>query len=236
MKVKETDLYLPIKAFLEDKGYIVKSEIKGCDIVASLEERLVVIELKKGFTMDLVLQGVDRKSVTDYVYLAIFRPKSTKGNRWRRIIKLCRMLSLGLIVVANKGNESLVEVVVDPGKYAPKVSKKKSASTRKEFNNRITDFNLGGSNKTPILTAYKENALLIALLLKEKGPMQVKDIKKTTNIENAGQILQGNFYNWFTRIKVGVYEINDLGLKGLTDYEHVMEYLIEGSKDRGVDQ
>ncbi|QNO15568.1 hypothetical protein HYG86_12705 [Alkalicella caledoniensis] len=233
---KETDLYLPIKAFLEGKGYTVKSEIKGCDIVASIDDDLVVIELKKGFTLDLVLQGVERKSITDYVYLAIPRPKSIKGNRWRKIVKLCRMLSLGLIIVAFKDTETFVEVAVEPGKYTPQINKKKQANVSKEFNGRITDFNLGGSTKTPILTAYKENALIISLFLKERGPTQLKDIKAETGIEKAGQILGSNVYNWYKRVKTGVYDITDKGIEGLVAYDHAMEYLKKGSIKQEVEK
>ena len=31
---RETDLYPPIKAFLEDQGYVVKAEVGAADVVA----------------------------------------------------------------------------------------------------------------------------------------------------------------------------------------------------------
>lgn len=34
----ETSLYLPVKAFLEAAGYVVKGEIGGCDLVGLSEE------------------------------------------------------------------------------------------------------------------------------------------------------------------------------------------------------
>ena len=59
----ETDLYLPVKRHLESLGLAVKGEVKGCDLVglSDGEPELVVIgELKRAFTLELVLQAVDR--------------------------------------------------------------------------------------------------------------------------------------------------------------------------------
>ncbi len=32
--MKESDLYLPLKKFLEKQNYTVKAEVKNCDVVA----------------------------------------------------------------------------------------------------------------------------------------------------------------------------------------------------------
>ena len=64
----ETTLYLPVKRFLERLGFEVKGEIDGCDLVALRggEPPVVVIgELKLSFTLELVLQGVDRTAASD---------------------------------------------------------------------------------------------------------------------------------------------------------------------------
>jgi hypothetical protein len=74
---REQDLYEPVKRFLEDLGYEVKGEVRGCDVVAvrrhgadGAAEPPIVVELKLAFTLGFVLQGVDRLAVTDLVYLA----------------------------------------------------------------------------------------------------------------------------------------------------------------------
>ena len=46
---KETDLYEPMRAFLEEEGYQVQAEVKHCDIAAEKNGRLVVVELKRAF-------------------------------------------------------------------------------------------------------------------------------------------------------------------------------------------
>jgi hypothetical protein len=59
----ESDLYPPVKRHLESLGFEVKGEVCGCDLVALSdgEPQLVVIgELKQSFTLELVLQAVDR--------------------------------------------------------------------------------------------------------------------------------------------------------------------------------
>ena len=56
-KLKESDLYLPIKHFLNNLGYEVKGEIKECDIVAKKGDDLIIIELK--LTLNITLLAWD---------------------------------------------------------------------------------------------------------------------------------------------------------------------------------
>ena len=72
----ETSLYAPVKAFLEGQGYTVKGEIRTCDVVARRgDEPPVIVELKTGLTLELLLQGVQRLSLADTVYLAVPAPR-----------------------------------------------------------------------------------------------------------------------------------------------------------------
>ena len=62
----ESDLYDPIKKFLEVQGFVVKGEIGACDVVAVRgDDEVVVVELKDQLNLALVLQAVDRLAVTD---------------------------------------------------------------------------------------------------------------------------------------------------------------------------
>ncbi|MDO4531633.1 MAG: hypothetical protein Q4C06_06590, partial [Bacillota bacterium] len=76
---KETDLYAPIRSFLEEEGYQVQAEVKDCDIAAIKDGQLIIVELKKAFNLKLVYQGLERQSLTEQVFVAIPRPK--KGAR-----------------------------------------------------------------------------------------------------------------------------------------------------------
>ena len=75
---KETDLYEPIRAFLEEEGYQVQAEVKHCDIAAEKDGRLVVVEMKRAFGLKLVYQGLERQSLTDEVF---GNPSSEKGRK-----------------------------------------------------------------------------------------------------------------------------------------------------------
>src|ERR1041384_4414527 len=115
----ESDLYAPVKALLEGQGYVVKGEVRGCDVVAVRgAEPPVIVELKRAFGLGLVLQGVDRLSLSDRVYLAVGAwPKNL-----RSVKKLCRRLGLGLIVVVKER----ADVVLDPVPYVPRKDKRKA--------------------------------------------------------------------------------------------------------------
>ena len=70
--MKESDLYLPLKRFLEAQDYEVKGEVNDCDVVAVRgREAPVVVELKRALTLDVVLQAVARLSLTTKVYIAV---------------------------------------------------------------------------------------------------------------------------------------------------------------------
>ena len=111
----EVDLYAPVKVLLESQGYVVKGEITGCDVVGLRgSEPPVVVELKRAFNLALVLQGVDRLSLTDVVYLAV----GTSPTRPAAVRRLCRRLGLGLIVVESVGRprSSSIRCPTDPAR------------------------------------------------------------------------------------------------------------------------
>jgi hypothetical protein len=68
--MKESDLYLPLKRFLELQNYEVKGEVQDCDVLAVRgKEAPVVVELKLSLNLDVVLQAVERLSLTSKVYI-----------------------------------------------------------------------------------------------------------------------------------------------------------------------
>src|SRR3954468_19078328 len=113
--VGETALYAPVKRFLEARGYEVKGEVCGCDLVARHVEdpddgKPVIVELKQRFTLALLLQGIDRLAISERVYLALPRAMPRQGRKARglspeapAIRRLCRRVGLGLIVVGIGG-------------------------------------------------------------------------------------------------------------------------------------
>ena len=82
--MRETELYPPVKAFLEGQGYEVKAEVGPADVVACRKgEEPLVVELKTGFSLTLVHQAVARQALTDVVYVAVPRGKGRHARRHR---------------------------------------------------------------------------------------------------------------------------------------------------------
>jgi hypothetical protein len=212
-RLRECDLYPPVKAFLEKLGYDVKGEVRGCDVVALRRgEPPLVVELKLVFNLALVLQGVDRLSLTDRVYLAVARPRSRAaagGVVYRRDVrKLCRRLGLGLMIVES-GALGGVEVLVDPSPYRPRKHARRVRQLLGEHARRQGDPNRGGVTKTPIITAYRQEALRCALLIERDGEGRPRSLRATGIAPNAGRILGRDVYGWFQRMKRGVYALSD---------------------------
>lgn len=224
----ETQLSAPVKHFFESLGYVVKSEVHSCDLVAfkTDQEAPVIIELKKTFNLPLVYQGIERLGVSDQVYLAVerkddLRRKTTK--KWKDAIKLCRMLGLGLLTVRfYSSRKPRVDVLCDPGPYSPKKSKRKSIRLMHEFHARSQDFNVGGSTQTKLVTAYREKALECAYWLQEKGSLRPRDLRELVEYPNVGRMLLDNYYGWFHREERGIYELTPQGEQALKQYKHVI--------------
>ncbi len=211
--MRETDLYLPVKRHLEAQGYAVKAEVKGCDVVAVRgDETPVIVELKTGLTLQLLYQAVERFSVAEHVYIAIARPKRGVGAS---ALKLCRRLGLGLIVVTAAGS---LEVLADPVPYAPRPNAKKRGLLLREFNARSGDPNLGGSTRTPLMTAYRQDALKCAAHLSEAGPARIRDVKAATSVDRVAGIFRDNVYGWFAKVERGIYALSDDGRVALARY------------------
>lgn len=207
----ETELYVPVKAFLAAKGYEVKGEVKGCDLVAVRgAEPPVVVELKRSFGLGLVLQGIDRLAITDAVYLAV----GAWPNRLGKVKKLCRRIGLGLMVVAR----GRVEVLLDPLPYQPRKNRRRLGRLLDEHARRVGDPNNGGSTRQPIMTAYRQEALRCAALLAAQGPLRVKTLRTTGDAPNAAGILQRNVYGWFERVERGTYALTPQGHQGLARF------------------
>ena len=211
--MKESDLYLPLKRFLESQNYEVKGEVQDCDVLAVRGEEVpVVVELKLSFNLNVVLQAVERLSVTSKVYIGIPRRCGNLNRRRKQIIKLLRMLGLGLLAVDPDLETGSVDVLLDPGEYKPRKSKHRQESLLGEFMRRVGDPNLGGTDKRKgIMTAYRQRALAIARFLQNQGPTKASHIARALQEPKARDILYRNVYGWFDRVSLGVYELSPQG-------------------------
>jgi hypothetical protein len=207
----ETSLYEPVKRYLETLGFTVKGEVCGCDLVAIRgDEAPVVIigELKLSFSLDLVLQAVDRTAACDEVWLAV-GPAGRKRLRDPRVRKLCRFLGFGLLGVSSTGS---VEVVIEPRPWKPRKDTRRRARLIDEHRKRLGDPAPGGSTRQPIMTAYRQQALACAASL-AGGPRRTSELRSV--VPNASSILLRNWYGWFTRIERGLYQLTPEGAVAL---------------------
>jgi hypothetical protein len=214
----ETELYAPVKVFLEAQGYEVKAEIGAADVVGVRgDEPPVIVELKTAFSLALVHQGIERQALSDHVYLAV--PRGS-GQRFRAALKrhmsLCRRLCMGLLTIRLK--DGFVEAHLDPKPYKPRLSKPKQARLLREFSRRVGDPNLGGQNKRAMVTAYRQDALRCLTLLVSEGPTKAAIVAKATNVAKARNIMADDHYGWFCRVEKGIYAATPKGQDALSLY------------------
>lgn len=222
--VLESDLYAPLRAYLEANGYTVRAEVKGCDVAATKGDELVCIELKRALNVSLLVQAVERQRATDSVYIAIPRPKGSAWTRqWRGVRRLLRRLEMGLIFIAPRSRIRRVEIVLHPEPY----TKRKRAHIRRsmiqEMNGRSSDHNIGGSTRRKLVTAYRETALRIAHLLAQHGPSTTRALRSLGTGPRTTPILYDNVYGWFHRVALGTYEITLKGHEALKEYEPLVK-------------
>ena len=205
----ETDLYLPLKSFMEAAGYAVKGEVNGCDLVGIKEGEppvIVICELKLTFNLELVMQGVQRATYCDEVWLAARLSRTGRGREQdARFRNLCRRLGFGVITVADSG---AVQIIVEPFAAMPRRDAKRRSRLLSEHRRRIGDPQKGGGRGRPIMTAYRQDCIVCATALLS-GPQSPKQLKAL--VARAPTILRSNVYGWFTRESRGIYGLTEAG-------------------------
>lgn len=217
-RLTETSLYPPVKAFLERQGYTVKGEIGRCDVVARRgDEPPVIVELKTGFNLELLLQGVHRLSLADTVYLAVPSPRGASPVFDRRLRQLLRRLGLGLLLVhPATARGQTVEAILDPLPYRPRQNKRRAGRLLGEFARRVGDPNAGGATtRVKLVTAYRQEALRMASVLQARGAQKVAILRVDAESPNAARILQQDVYGWFERLERGIYALTPAGTQAL---------------------
>ncbi|MFW2541308.1 DUF2161 domain-containing phosphodiesterase [Primorskyibacter sp. 2E107] len=219
---RESELYAPLKRYLEGQGYEVKGEVGAADIVARRgDEEPVIVELKLRITLSLYHQAAARMTLSDLVYIAVPRPGGASARRVMKDNKaLCRRIGLGFITVREDG---LVEVHCDPGGAAPRRNGKKRDRLLREFERLRGDPNDGGATRYGIVTGYRQDALACATYLASVGAEKGSIVAKATGVAKATEIMRRNAYGWFEKVETGVYALTETGRKGLADWGHSLE-------------
>jgi len=231
-KIRETDLYGPVREYLESLGYNVQGEVNGCDLAAIMGEELVIVELKTSFNLKLLIQAVKRQRAADSVYVAIPYPRGGPGTAgWRDMCMLLRRLELGLITVSQNRKAKQVEIHFHPNTFDRLKSQRANKKVRhhiiREAVSRSGQYNTGGSNKKKLITAYREQAIHIACCLMKHGQLSPAQLKKLGTCEKTPNILRDNHYGWFSKVSRGVYVLNDCAHEFLDGYPELVRHYMD---------
>jgi hypothetical protein len=152
------------------------------------------------------------------------RAARTRGLRpdAKSVRNLCRRLGLGLLLIGTRGSVDLIE---DPVPYHPRQAQRRVQLLLGEFERRRGDFNRGGCSRTPIVTAYRQDALRCARALAAAGPMALTELRIASGVAGAAPILQRNVYGWFNRVQRGTYALTGSGEQALKQFAEAVAVL-----------
>ena len=230
-KMRETELYEPVRDWLLDAGWTVRAEVAGCDVAAvDGQGRLVLVELKTTLNFEVVLQAADRQRMADFVYVAVpARLRAMARKRWYLVTHLLKRLELGLLLVhfPQRGGSVRVEEAFPPVPFdrvrSRATAKRRRDALMREFSARSGDHNRGGSTQRALVTAYREEALFIAQCLEANGPAAPRALREMgTDAAKTTRILHDNHYGWFARVSRGLYGLTDAGAAALRQYAGVL--------------
>lgn len=222
----EKDMYEPVRDYLSDRGFSVRSEVNKCDIVAKREDYVVIIEMKRHLSFDLLEQALERQAYADAVYVCIPKPVEFKEDKkWQSKLRVLQRLGLGLILLSKTDALFMVEEALAPGENgSPRTSSRKRTALHKEFDNRALDLNTGGCHAVPLVTAYREAALYLVYLLDASGPLLPKEMKKMGgHPKKTTPILNANYYKWFSKMSDGCYALTEAGQEAMTMYAPLID-------------
>lgn len=228
--MEERDLWEPVRDWLAGQGYDVAAEVRNCDVVARHPERpdeIIIVELKRRMTIELLAQAVRRTDLSPSVYVAV--PVTGARGRianHRAVTTVIRKLGIGLIVVRTLRGGRRVEVLHHPGDRAPRTRVRRRAAIVREIDHRYGEFNRGGqTSRSPQYTAYRQRALVVALLLADAVESSPAELRRSGAAETAGAILAANHYGWFLRVARGRYQLTPTGAAALAAHAEVVAKL-----------
>lgn len=222
----EKDMYGPVRDYLSGLGFSVRSEVNKCDIVAKREDYVIIVEMKRHLSFDLLEQAIERQAYADAVYVCIPKAADFKEDKkWQSKLKVLRRLGFGLLIVSKIDSLYMVEEALAPEQIgAPRTSARKRKALTVEFDNRALDLNTGGCHRVPLVTAYREAALHLVYLLDVSGPMLPKDLKKAGgHPKKTTPVLNANYYKWFSKMSDGRFTLTDTGKEALILYAPLID-------------
>jgi len=227
--IRETDLYQPVCDYLTDQGYTVRGEVKKCDVAATKDNELVVVELKLRLSGTALSQAAQRQEIANAVYIAIQRPRAIR--QWRRraapLLYLVRRLELGLLLVAPRARRDRRVTVEQPIRIFDRA---KQGNLRRrvmrEVAGRSEDFNEGGSVGRKLVGMHRETAIHIACCLERHGPLSVRELQDLGTGRSTRTVLANSkqIEGWFGLVAEDTYILKTKGRTALKHYAAVADH------------
>jgi hypothetical protein len=138
---------------------------------------------------------------------------------------------MGFGLMAVNAARDRVEVLAEPGPYRPRPDQRRRARLLSEHARRNGDPSPGGSTRQPVMTAYRQQALACAAVLRA-APGRPHELRAVA--PDAGQILLRNVYGWFERVQRGVYRLTALGEAALQRWPGTASERILAVQDQAI--
>lgn len=226
--MKESELFEPIKKYFEENGWTGDGEVEGIDLYLEKDGLSTAVELKKTLDFKAVQQAALDQKTCDFVYIGIFSPRDLYSRSGKDKLYLLKRLGIGLLCVSPRSGkvEPVNDPVVSELSNFQKHHRDKAQAIKTELRNRRVKNNTGGVNKTKLMTAYREESLLVLKSLCSLGGRGTcRQLRELTGNLKSTNILYMNYYGWFENISKGVYGVTDAGLKALDEYKDTIEKL-----------
>lgn len=211
--MREEDLFIPIKTYFESFGYQIDGEVGHLDMLCEKDGNFLAIELKNDLNFKIFMQAAKQQKMFESVFIGCWTPKNLRSKAFLDKVYLLNRLGIGLIFVSfrTKAVTVFCEPIQHPLTQYKQRNRRKKEQIIKEFSSRRMKANSGGVHKKKLITAYRENSLIILAYLMLFGPSKASRIKQAIGIENAYSIVYQNHYQWFEALGKGVYQITDKG-------------------------
>jgi hypothetical protein len=226
MKIQETELYLPVKNWLEDQGFEVFPEVQLhwgmniVDIIGIHKPLTIAVELKTSFSLAVIEQAINNRLLVHKSYVAvpyferiIRNGKYVEGSDHRLATNICRENGIGVLRLHfdRKTNNYKYLEEIQPAKLSRKwcVYQKQIIAicdeNRKKFNeeNNIVAGAKGGG----YLTDYKKTIQNVINFLKDHNKATAKEICDNIDYHYNGYNPASQLYKSLTDFEMDKFYI-----------------------------
>ena len=167
--MRETDLFEPIAEWFRIQGFVVYSEVCGCDVVAVKDGEVHVCELKPHLNPTVIVQCLKRRKYTNHLYVAA---RKCEGNA----VVLANHLQIKVLEVRESGEIRAAHI---PHDYIPPYPDRYGMDDMdRELRGRTGCYSPGGAVGGGGVTSWMEGQIKIAACIKQRGhPLMKRELR-----------------------------------------------------------